>query len=119
MGDEVPGKEKDQRTARAVGPSGSGVSLDAERLRFRLASIRVGVAMTMIVALGTEAYALATPDHASRLALELVIAAGLLTAPTVLLLPRERIIQSRWREPFFVFWSAALIARCGASSCCR
>jgi diguanylate cyclase (GGDEF)-like protein len=116
MGDEVLGKEEDQRTARAVGPSDSGVSLDAERLRFRLASIRVGVAMTMIVALGTEAYALATPDHDSRLALELVIAAGLLTAPTVLLLPRERIIQSRWREPFFVLWSTALIATIAAAA---
>src|SRR4051812_30175730 len=115
MGDEVPTKEEDQRSARAVGPS-SGVLLDDEGLRFRLASIRVGVAMTMIVALGTEAYALATPDHSSRLALELVVAAGLLTAPAVLLLPHERIIQSRWREPFFVLWSLALIAAIAAGA---
>jgi diguanylate cyclase (GGDEF)-like protein len=91
-------------------------SLDAERFRFRMASVNVGVALTAVAALGTEAYAAASPDRPHRAALMLLAAFGLASAPAILFCPRERIIRSRWREPFFVVWSCALIGVIGAAT---
>jgi diguanylate cyclase (GGDEF)-like protein len=106
-GGAAPQQRRKRATSRA---------LDAERIRFRMASIKVGVALTMVAALGTEAYAAATPDGPHRSALMLLAAGGLASAPLILMLPRERLVRSRWREPFFVLWSCALVAVVAAAT---
>jgi diguanylate cyclase (GGDEF)-like protein len=75
--------------------------------RLRLAMVRVGVWMTVIVVIGAVAYALATWNRPHR---DVVMAASVfavLSIFVVTLLPTERIVRSRWREPFFVIWSIA------------
>jgi diguanylate cyclase (GGDEF)-like protein len=109
MSEEGPRTDVASAPARAMSPDAERGALDSVQVRFRLASVRVGVALTVIVCLGGEAYALATPGRPDRLALALLIAVGLLSAPLVLLLPREQIVRSRWGDLFFVCWSSGLI----------
>jgi len=110
MSDDASRRNEESTSATVVIPDAEREALDSVQLRFRLASIWVAVALTVIVCLGAEGYVLATPDRPSRLALALLVGVGMLTAPVILLLPRERIVRSRWREPFFLCWSAGLIA---------
>src|SRR6185503_6990444 len=42
--------------------------------------------------------------------------AALASSPLVMLLPRERIIRSRFREPFFIIWTVATIAVIAAAT---
>jgi diguanylate cyclase (GGDEF)-like protein len=72
---------------------------------FRLASVRVGMAFTVLVALGSEAYAAATWDQPHRLALTMLAAAALCSVPVLSVMPLERIVRSGWREPFFYLYS--------------
>jgi diguanylate cyclase (GGDEF)-like protein len=88
-----------------------------EDIQLRLASVRVGIWLTVIVCLGGIAYALLTWDRPNRGLILALTGAGLLTAPLINWLPTEPIIRSRWRETFFFTWSAAdviLIAGCAA-----
>ncbi len=86
-------------------------------IQLRLASVRVGIWLTVIVCLGGIAYALLTWDGPNRGLILALVGGGLLTVPLVSWLPTERIIRSRWREAFFFSWSTAdvlLIAACAA-----
>jgi diguanylate cyclase (GGDEF)-like protein len=86
-------------------------------IQLRLASVRVGVWLTVIVCLGGAIYALLTWGGPNRDLILALAGAGLLTAPVINWLPTERIIRSRWREAFFFSWSAGdilLIATCAA-----
>src|SRR6266540_3228840 len=83
----------------------------------RLASVKIGVWLSVIVSLGGAIYALLTWDGPNRGLILALVTGGLLTAPLISWLPTERIIRSRWREAFFFSWSAAdvlLIAVCAA-----
>jgi diguanylate cyclase (GGDEF)-like protein len=73
----------------------------------RLATVRVGVWLTVIVTLGAGAYALATWNQPHRSLILVSFALALLSAALVRALPTERIIRSRWREAFFLSWSSA------------
>jgi diguanylate cyclase (GGDEF)-like protein len=86
-------------------------------IQLRLASVKVGIWLTVIVCLGGITYALLTWDGPNRGLILALTGAGLLTAPIISSLPTERIVRSRWREAFFFSWSAgdiALIAICAA-----
>lgn len=86
-------------------------------IQLRLASVSVGVWLSVIVCLGGIAYALLTWDQPNRGLILALTASGLLTVPVVSWLPTERIIRGRWRETFFFTWSTAdvlLIAACAA-----
>jgi diguanylate cyclase (GGDEF)-like protein len=97
------------------------LSIDAERqLRWnepseaevasRLATVRVGVALTIIVTLGAATYTLFTADLPHRPLIHAVLVVAALSAIVVDRLPAERIVRSRWREIFFVGWSIADVA---------
>jgi diguanylate cyclase (GGDEF)-like protein/PAS domain S-box-containing protein len=73
--------------------------------RVRLESIRVGLWLTLVVALGGQAYALATWDQPDRLALTGLFVSALASIGLIWLLPKERILRSRWREVFFLAWT--------------
>jgi diguanylate cyclase (GGDEF)-like protein/PAS domain S-box-containing protein len=76
----------------------------------RVGSVRIGVAVTVVVVLGCTAYALATLDGDNRPLILAILGLGLAGGLSLLLLPIERIVQSRWREAFFLTWSAFDIA---------
>jgi diguanylate cyclase (GGDEF)-like protein len=76
-------------------------------IRVRLATVRIGVWLTLIVSIGGGAYALETWDGPNRAPILALAALGLLSAPIAQLLHWDRIIRSRWCEPAFYAWSAA------------
>jgi diguanylate cyclase (GGDEF)-like protein len=87
-------------------------SADPE-LRAVLPSIPAGALTTFVVCLAATPYLVATWDHANRGAITILLAAGMLGGMLVLLLPRERLLDTRVRDPFFITWTAvdaALIA---------
>ncbi|HYU60885.1 MAG TPA: EAL domain-containing protein [Solirubrobacterales bacterium] len=91
-------------------PSTPGADAIAERqIAFRLASTRVGMALTAMASVGSAAYALTTWNDPNRSALLILAAVAMVTVPLIWALPRERIIRSRWREAFFVVWTALLL----------
>ena len=95
-----------------VGESGSAGAGDVaeQEIQVRLASIGVGLWLSVIVCLGAAIYALHTWSEPNR---DLILAAtglGLLSVPLVRALPGERIVRSRHSELFFAGWSIADIA---------
>jgi diguanylate cyclase (GGDEF)-like protein len=85
-------------------PAGAGDVAEQE-IQGRLASIGVGLWLSVIVCVGAAAYALHTWSEPHR---DLILAAtilGLLSVPLVWALPGERIARSRYSELFFAGWS--------------
>jgi diguanylate cyclase (GGDEF)-like protein/PAS domain S-box-containing protein len=76
----------------------------------RAGSVRIGVAVTVVVVVGCAAYALATLEQENRGLILALLGAGLAGGLSLLLLPVERIVESRLREVFFLVWSAFDIA---------
>jgi diguanylate cyclase (GGDEF)-like protein len=87
-------------------PAGNGGVRDQE-IETRLASINVGVWLSVIVCLGGALYALETWDRPNRPVILAVIGLGLLSAPLVKALPIERIVRGPHRDLFFAAWSIA------------
>jgi diguanylate cyclase (GGDEF)-like protein len=83
---------------------GSG---DAEpQLAFWRMHVHIGVALYGFGAVSVFLYALATPDHPHRAALEILDLAGLALSVTVLWRLGLRLVATRWRDTFFGAWSA-------------
>jgi diguanylate cyclase (GGDEF)-like protein len=78
-----------------------------QELEARLASVNVGVWLSVIVCLGGALYALATWDQPNRLLILVVIGLGLLSAPVIKSLPLEQIVRGPQRDLFFTAWSIA------------
>jgi diguanylate cyclase (GGDEF)-like protein len=89
---------------------------EAEEVAFRLASIRVGVALSAVAGLGSALYAFGTWSQPNRPAILVMALVSIASVPAILVLPGERIIRSRWREPFFVGWSFAIVAIIAAAA---
>ncbi|MBI5103674.1 MAG: diguanylate cyclase [Solirubrobacterales bacterium] len=84
--------------------------LDATNVRFRMRSIQAGAWLTVGTVTVFSLYAVLTwaePHRAAMLATTLATGTLSLFLPV---LPMERVIRSRWREPFFIAWSVAVIA---------
>lgn len=79
--------------------SGAQQALDAERVEFRLASIKVALAVSTLVVAGGAGYLAATWDRPNRVLLAVLLGVGLASVAAILLLPTERIVRTRWREP--------------------
>ena len=95
-----------------VGESGSAGAGDVaeQEIQVRLASIGVGLWLTVIVCLGAAIYALHTWSEPNRALILAATGLGLLSVPLVRALPGERIVRSRNSELFFAGWSIADIA---------
>jgi diguanylate cyclase (GGDEF)-like protein len=79
--------------------------VDLSALRMREATIAAGVWLTYAVC-GTGAlYIALTWQRPHRLALALLLGSGVAATIAISLLPRERIVRSRFRETFFLCWS--------------
>ncbi|MGH2962934.1 MAG: putative bifunctional diguanylate cyclase/phosphodiesterase [Solirubrobacterales bacterium] len=85
-------------------------NIDDQVVRFRMASVRVAAVLGVIVALGTVAYMLSTWEQPHRAVMMAASGVGVALVLATELLPIERVVASRWREPFFIAWSSVLIA---------
>ena len=79
--------------------------MDISVLRMREATIMAGIWLTLGVGGLGEAYVALTWTRPHRFELAVLFALAVLAAVLVYLLPRERIVRSRWREPFFLSWT--------------
>ena len=77
---------------------------------FRVDTLRAGVWPTVVGALFCVGYALLTWEQPNRAILLVTMALALASAAAVATLPVERLIRGAGYEPFFVAWSASLIA---------
>jgi diguanylate cyclase (GGDEF)-like protein len=90
---------------------GSGhPAAEGNDLGVRLASVRAGVCVTLIVcaAAGFDVAFYAVPSR--RLALAVILVVAVLGALGMGLLPWERVVRSRWRETAFLAWSLSNVA---------
>ena len=92
-----------------ITPAGAGDVTEHE-IQTRLASIKVGVWLSVVVCLGAALYAVGEWDRPNRVIILALIAVGLLSAPLLRAMPLERIIRSRHSEVFFLAWSITDIA---------
>jgi diguanylate cyclase (GGDEF)-like protein len=89
-----------------ISPAGTAGVPDHE-IQSRLASVNVGIWLSVIVCLGAAIYALATLDQPNRPLILAVIGAGLLVTALVWALPVDRIVKGPHCDLFFVGWSIA------------
>ena len=83
---------------------------DRSEIRFRVESIGVGIRLTLVTCAAGIIYALSTWDEQpNRQLIVSILGVVIVLALLVYLLPGERIVRSRWREPFFFAWSLANI----------
>jgi diguanylate cyclase (GGDEF)-like protein len=81
-----------------------------DELRLRVRMIDAGLWLSVVLLVTVSGWIVATWGHPHRGGLAaMVVGAGLATA-IVAVLPRERIVAGRLREPFFLTWSVSLIA---------
>jgi diguanylate cyclase (GGDEF)-like protein len=83
---------------------------DRAEVRFRVESIDIGIRLVLLMCAAGILYAFYTwDDHGGRQLIVSLLGVSAVVALTIYLLPRERIVRSRWREPFFVVWSVLQI----------
>jgi diguanylate cyclase (GGDEF)-like protein len=78
---------------------------DRSEIRFRVESIDIGVRLTLLMCSAGMLYALATwHDRGGRQLILSLLGISAAVALTIYLLPHEKIVRSRFREPFFLAW---------------
>ena len=83
---------------------------DRSEVRFRVESIDIGIRLVLLMCTAGILYSLYTwDDRGGRQLIISLLGISAAVALTIYLLPREQIVRSRWREPFFVFWSVLQI----------
>jgi diguanylate cyclase (GGDEF)-like protein len=85
-----------------------GVLEDALRLRAQTVPIGVGVTYATAAALGAWVAVTWAAPHRGLMAGLLAVA--IVMATVIGLLPTQRILRTRWREPFFLSWSLSYVA---------
>lgn len=83
--------------------------MDAE-LRHRARSVRASFLPTYGLSLVGWLYVALTWDEPHRAFMAVLFGVGVVSAFALGRMPMERIVASRWREPFFVGWSVGVIA---------
>jgi diguanylate cyclase (GGDEF)-like protein len=93
-----------------MGKGSEHPAAEGSDLGVRLASVPAGVRVTLIVcaAAAVDVAFYAVPSR--RLALAAVLLVAVVGALGMGLLPWERIVHSRWREPAFLAWSLSNVA---------
>jgi len=83
---------------------------DESFLQFRERSVRDGAWLTYVVAIVVAGYAVATWDRPHRSAIFALLGIAVFGGYLITHLPWAAIMRSRWREPFFLLWTAADVA---------
>jgi diguanylate cyclase (GGDEF)-like protein len=89
-------------------------AVDGTDLNVRLASVPAGVRVTFIVCAAAAIDVAFYAEPSRRVALASVLALAVLGAAGMGLLPWERIVRSRYREPAFLAWSLSNVATIAA-----
>ena len=88
----------------------SNPEADDSFLQFRERSVRDGVWLSLVTILIVLVYVLASWDGGHRALIVALLSSALVSTYLVLRLPAARIVRSRWREHFFLAWTAADVA---------
>jgi len=88
----------------------SAPAQDASEVSFRLGTFRAGIGPSFLATVYGVVYALWTWDRPYRTTMLVLFALVTVVALIVLVLPLESVVRSRWREPFFLSWSAGVIS---------
>jgi len=86
---------------------------DVSEIRLRTASIEIGFWLTVVVCLSSFGYVLLTWDQPNRGLITVIFVVALIAAFAIKALPADAIVHSRFREAFFITWSALDIALIG------
>ena len=84
--------------------------VDFSEVRARTESIDAGVRLTLVLCAAGWLYVVATWDRPDRQLIASLFGLGAVVALLFVLIPHERVVRSRWREPFFLLWSFTQIA---------
>jgi diguanylate cyclase (GGDEF)-like protein len=79
--------------------------VDFSEIRYRIESIGAGVRLTLAICVAGWLYCAATWDMPDRQLIASLFGLGAAVSLFFVLVPHERIVNSRWREPFFFLWS--------------
>jgi len=94
-----------------VDPAGvSTPGVDRSEVEFRLGTLRAGIGPSFLCTLYGLIYALWTWDRPYRTTMVVLFVLVTVSAVIVLVLPLEGVIAGRWREVFFLSWSAGVIS---------
>ena len=85
-------------------------AVDFSEVRARTESIGAGVRLTLVLCAAGWLYVAATWDRPDRQLIASLFGVGAVVALLFVLIPHERVVRSRWREPFFLLWSVTQIA---------
>jgi diguanylate cyclase (GGDEF)-like protein len=85
-----------------------------DEIELRARGVVIGGALGIATGAAIIAYLAQTPDNPHRVLMIVICAAWALLSAGLFLLPRRRLAASRWREPFFLAWSAAVIGSIAA-----
>jgi diguanylate cyclase (GGDEF)-like protein/putative nucleotidyltransferase with HDIG domain len=83
---------------------------ESPEVEFRISTLRTGVWPSLFVVLYLGVYVLWTWEQPHRTALTLLTLSALVLTLVIAALPLERWIRGRGREPFFLGWTASLLA---------
>jgi diguanylate cyclase (GGDEF)-like protein len=92
-------------TPQAESPGVDSSWLDFSEVRARAESIGAGVRLTLASCCAGWLYVAATWEQPNRKLIASLFGIGAIVALLFVLIPHERVVRSRWREPFFVLWS--------------
>jgi len=84
--------------------------MEFSEVRARAESIGAGVRLTLVICTAGWLYVAATWDQPDRHLIASLFGLGAVVALLFVLIPHERVVRSRWREPFFLLWSVTQIA---------
>jgi diguanylate cyclase (GGDEF)-like protein len=93
-----------------MGEYRESTAVDFQELRARAESISAGVRLTLVICAAGGLYVVATWDRPDRHLIASLFGIGAIVALLFVLIPHERVVRSRWREPFFLLWSVSQIA---------
>ena len=82
---------------------------DPFAVSFRMQTLKTGVWPTFLICIYCTIYYLTTWDEPHRSALLVCTAIAVTSSGLIAVLPMERIVRGRGREPFFVCWSTSLV----------
>jgi diguanylate cyclase (GGDEF)-like protein len=85
------------------------VSADFSEVRARTESIGAGVRLMLAICTAGWLYVAATWEQPSRNLIASLFGIAAVISLLFVLVPHERVVRSRWREPFFLLWSAVNI----------
>src|SRR3954452_17782913 len=88
----------------------ASLDTDFAEVRWRAESIGAGVRLTLAMCAAGWLYVAATWEQPDRKLIASLFGLGAIIALLFVLIPHERVVRSRWREPFFLLWSVTNIA---------